>query len=134
LISTTPEEEAGIRPETYGRRMPSPIAALGLNQLRKIDAFNAERRATAKRWDDWCNRRGYARPVVVADSQPVFLRYPVLVGPERKRDTSWARAELGVGVGVWFVSHLHPAKGRVEGCPNADRAVAECVNIPCLLG
>jgi perosamine synthetase len=134
LISTTREEEVGVRPATYGRRMPPPIAALGLNQLLKVDALNAERRATARRWDDWCGRRGYPRPLVVPDSQPVFLRYPVLVEPERKRDTSWARAELGVGIGVWFVSHLHPAKERIEGCPNADRAVAGCVNLPCLLG
>jgi perosamine synthetase len=133
LISTSPEEELGIRPATYGWRMPPPIAALGLNQLRKIDEFNARRRATAKRWDDWCRSRGYRPPVVVSDSQPVFLRYPVLVEPERKRDTSWARAELGITLGVWFVSHLHPSKGRVEGCPNADRAVAGCVNFPCIL-
>jgi perosamine synthetase len=134
LISTTPEEEVGVRPATYGRRMPAPIAALGMNQLRKIDAFNAERRATATRWDEWCHRRGYRPPVVAPDSEPVFLRYPVLVEPAKKRDISWARAELGVGIGVWFVSHLHPAPGRLEHCPNADRAVAGCVNLPCLLG
>jgi dTDP-4-amino-4,6-dideoxygalactose transaminase len=134
LVSTSREEEAGIRPAHYGWRMPPPIAALGLNQLPKIDRFNAQRRETAKRWDDWCASRGYVRPVVVAGSDPVFLRYPVLVEPERKRDTSWGTPELGVALGVWFVSHLHPAAGRVEGCPNADRAVAGCVNMPCLLG
>jgi perosamine synthetase len=134
LISTLPEEELGIRPATYGWRMPPPIAALGLNQLLKIDQFNVQRRATAKRWDDWCRSRGYGRPLIVTGSEPVFLRYPVLVEPERKRDASWAKAELGVRLGVWFVSHLHPARDRIENCPSADRAVAGCVNFPCILG
>ena len=32
LVSTTREEERGIRPAYYGQKMPAPIAALGLNQ------------------------------------------------------------------------------------------------------
>jgi dTDP-4-amino-4,6-dideoxygalactose transaminase len=112
--------------------MPAPIAALGLNQFRKIDRYNAQRRDTARRWDNWCNDRGYQKPRVLEGSVPVFLRYPVLVEPERKRDRAWAVRELGLEAGVWFVSHLHPSKRRVEGCPNADQAVARCINFPCL--
>jgi dTDP-4-amino-4,6-dideoxygalactose transaminase len=133
VVSTTKEEERGEQPPGYGRRLSAPIAAIGLNQLRKLDAFNAQRRATARRWDDWCRSHGYGPPVVVADSEPVYLRYPVLVEPARKRETSWATRELGVRLGLWFVSHLHPSTIPVEGCPNASRAVAECVNFPCLL-
>ena len=130
--STTAEEIAGRRPAHYGRRMPAPIAALGLVQLAKVDAYNARRRAAAARWDAWCDAQGYARPRVAAGSRPVFLRYPVLVEPERKRDLSWARRTLGLTPGVWFVSHLHPAPGAVPGCPNADAAVARCINLPTL--
>jgi dTDP-4-amino-4,6-dideoxygalactose transaminase len=132
LISTTEEECRGIRPSYYGRRMPAPIAAIGRNQLQKIDAYNERRRVGARRWDAWCESSGHRKPVVIEHSVPVYLRYPVLVEPERKRNTSWARKELGVTLGVWYVTHTHPAVRVVEGCPNADQAVARCVNFPCL--
>jgi perosamine synthetase len=133
LVSTTKDECRGIRPSHYGRRMAAPIAAIGRNQLAKVDAYNERRRQTARRWDAWCESSGYRKPVVIDDSVPVFLRYPVLVEPEKKRDTTWALEELGVTLGVWFLTHTHPAPCEVTGCPNADEAVARCVNLPCLI-
>ena len=133
LISTTPEEEQGIRPSHYAQRMPTPIAALGLNQLSKVDAYNDRRRTTARRWDSWCEANGRAKPSVIPESVPVYLRYPTLVEPHLKQNRRWAERELGVTPGVWFLTHTHPAPRRVEGCPNADRAVRECINFPTLL-
>lgn len=133
VISTTKEEENGIRPSYYGRRMPAPIAAVGLNQLKKIDYYNAIRRETAKHWDDWSSERGYKLPFVVPGSIPVYLRYPIIVEPEKKKNTRWSYKDLGLRVGVWFVSHLHPAKRKVYGCKNADVAVRQCINLPGVL-
>lgn len=132
LVSTTLQEEKGIRPSHYGRKMPPPIAVLGLNQLKKIDYYNEQRRNIAKRWDLWCEENGYRRPFIKADSIPVYLRYPVLVEPEKKRNRSWAEKKLGVELGVWFVSHLHPVPRYLEECPQADEAVRRCINFPCL--
>lgn len=132
LISTTKEEERGVQPAHYGKRMPAPIAALGSNQLKKVDRYNELRRRTAQRWDHWCEERGYEKPMVVEGSLPVYLRYPVLVEPEKKRDRSWAE-ELGVEAGIWFTSNLHPAPRPVQGCPKADEAVERCVNLPTVM-
>jgi perosamine synthetase len=133
VVSTTPEEERGIRPGHYGCKMPSPIAAIGINQLEKVDRYNEQRRSTAGKWDRWCEAAGYVKPVVVQDSIPVFLRYPVLVEPDKKIDTLWARKELGVNPGVWFAGNCHPVSRPIIGCPNADRAVRQCVNFPTIL-
>ena len=133
LISTTSEEERSIRPIHYGQKMPAPIAALGLNQLKKVNFYNGLRRQTAKRWDCWCEANGYKKPLIVANSLPVYLRYPVLVEPEKKQSPSWALSELSVSLGVWFVSNIHPVPSQIEGCPNAERAVKECINFPTLL-
>jgi dTDP-4-amino-4,6-dideoxygalactose transaminase len=132
--TTTAAEIRGERPEDYGARLPAALAALGLNQLRKVDYYNQCRRVNASRWDAWCDEHGLARALVLPGSTPVFLRYPVLATPELKRDRSWARHKLGVELGVWFVSNLHPSPRAVEGCPNANRAVAGCINFPTLLG
>lgn len=132
IISTTQEEVLGIQPEHYGQRMPAAIAAIGINQISKINDYNRQRRATAKMWDRWCDTRGYKKPVVVKDSTPVYLRYPVLVKEKEKKDLSWAVEELGLLPGVWFVSNVHPAQIHVEDCQNADEAVRRCINFPCL--
>lgn len=131
LISTTSEEEKGICPKHYGRKMPAAIAAIGLNQLKKIDYYNDCRRKNAKRWDIWCEEHGYTKPVVIEDSNPVYLRYPVLVEPEKKQNGFWAYKDLGVSLGVWFVSNIHPSEN-VEGFLNADKAVSRCINFPTL--
>lgn len=132
LVSTTPEEERGMRPDHYGHRMPAPLASIGLNQLGKIDRFNNRRRTAAAAWDLWADEQGLRKPVRIPDSTPVFLRYPVLGAPEMKRDLSWAD-QLGVEPGVWFKTHVHPVQEPVSDCPTAGLAVDRCVNLPTIL-
>jgi len=133
IVSTTKEEESAIRPLRYGQRMAGAIAKLGLNQLKKLDSYNAQRRAAAVRWDAWCEENKIRKPLVANGSTPSFLRYPVLVPPEKKRDLAWARRELGIVPGVWFTTQTHPAHREVTGCPNGETAVQQCINFPTLL-
>lgn len=133
VISTTAAEIDGVKPQHYNSRMPAPVARLGLNQLQKIERFNNLRTKQAKKWDMWCDQNGYTKPLVLPDSQPVWLRYPVLVAPEKKRNTTWLLRELGIQAGVWFVSHLHPKAGHIADCPNCDIAVARCINLATLV-
>lgn len=133
LISTTPDEMRGQRPPDYGCRMGTPIALLASNQLQKLNAYNRRRRETARLWDEWCLGHEYAPAKVLPNSSPVYLRYPVMVAPERKQDVSWGRRELNVDVGVWFRGSLHPLDGCLPGLPGAAKAVASCINLPCLL-
>ena len=132
LASTTHEEIRGEKPAHYGSRMPAPLAAIGRNQLKKIDRYNELRRQQSQKWNQWCEKNHYNKPSVIPESKPVWLRFPVLVEPEKKRNTSWALKELGVEPGVWFLGHLHPKNGAVRDCPNADTAVAQCINFPTL--
>jgi len=131
--STSLLEQEQRRPPDYMQSMSPAIARLGLNQMAKIDDFNAQRRSTAYRWDEWCEAHGYDKPMVINDSVPVFLRYPVMVSPEMKAETKWGLNELGVEVGVWFLGNLHPNTRPVSGCPRADEAIQRCINLPCLL-
>jgi len=130
VISTAIEEFHGVKPSDYGAKMAAPVATLALNQLRKLEYYNIERRKTALYWTEWCQSKGYLPPVVIPESLPVFLRYPVMVEPHLKADPSWSHKELGVELGRWFVSHTHPAPSYVDNCPKADEAVARCVNFP----
>jgi perosamine synthetase len=130
FVPVSEEEMLGGGFELHGCRMPPSLAEVGLNQLGKLEERNRRRREAAERWDDWCGARGLARPLVLPGSEPVFLRYPVLVEPEMKSNTDWAYRELGVRPGVWFTSNLHPSELEVHGCPRADEAVRRCINLP----
>lgn len=132
MISTIKEEENSIMPSHYGRKMPVPIAKIGINQLMKIDNYNNQRRKSAKKWEAWCDKSGYTKPLVIDDSKPVFLRYPVIVEPEKKENLLWALKELKVKPGVWFISNIHPTNCNIEECPNGDKAVKQCINFPTL--
>ena len=131
-VSTSSGEMGGAQPDGYRARMSPAIARLGDNQLHKMESYNERRRARAERWHAFCDKHGLSRPLVIPASTPVFLRYPVLVEPQYKQKPSRMYRRYGVWPGVWFVSHLHPSSRAAQGCPNADEAVARCVNLPCL--
>jgi dTDP-4-amino-4,6-dideoxygalactose transaminase len=132
LQSTTKEEMSFKQPEDYGQRMPAPLAHVGRNQLKKLERLNERRRSSTKKWAEWCDTNGFVKPLVVPNSTPVYLRYPVLVTPEMKSDVSWGK-RLHTEIGVWFTSPIHPVPYKVDGCPNADEAVRRCINFPTLL-
>jgi dTDP-4-amino-4,6-dideoxygalactose transaminase len=130
IVSTTNQELQGIRPTHYGHKMPAPIAALGRNQLKKIDHYNHIRINSAKHWGDWCDQNGYQRPFIHPQSKPIYLRYPVLVEPGKKKDKVWAPRSFGIQIGVWFKGKTHPTDEDIKGCPNANIAVRQCINFP----
>jgi hypothetical protein len=100
--------------------------------LKKLDHYNERRRANARRWIEWCHDNGFIAPLEVMQSTPTYLRFPVLVRPEMKRDLRWAYRSLGVVPGTWFNTHLHPAPIRLDYLPNATVAVDRCINFPTL--
>lgn len=128
--STTEQETQGEKPSDYGKRMPNAMALLGLNQLAKIEKMNQRRRKEAENWKNWVITNNYNPLKVIDGSIPVFLRYPVLVEPDRKKNTLWSR-QLGVEIGVWFVSMEHPCKVECK-FKNASTAIEGCISFPTL--
>ena len=133
FTSTSRQEMDGAMPDGYRARMSPAVAQVAANQLGKIEIYNNKRRKIARRWDAWCDQNGYSKPLVIPESLPVFLRYPIIADPGFKRDPRRMSRRYGIKPGVWFVSHLHPSTRPVQGCPNADVAVERCINLPCLL-
>lgn len=128
IPSTTIQEINGIKPDNYGQRLPNALAMLGINQLAKIERINQERREMAKHWEEWALMNSYKPLMVIPFSKPIYLRYPLLVEPEKKGNLNWAR-KMGVKPGVWFVSMEHP---RNIVCPykNASLAIRQNINFP----
>jgi hypothetical protein len=95
-----------------------------------LDQINESRRSNAIQWDDWCNQNNIKRPVIIPDSIPVYLRYPIIVDERKKKSVLWAMKKLNVKPGIWFCSNIHPSNIKVPKCPAADIAVKGCINFP----
>ncbi len=130
-VSTTDEEILGHEPAGYIRRMATPCATIASQQLSALDGINAQRRDSAARWTEACSTLQVDTAMVIADSEPTFLRYPVMLrDARRKTDWRWQLETFNCVGGDWFRSHLHPSDLPVDNCPAAAEAVARCINLP----
>jgi perosamine synthetase len=130
---TSSAELRGMKPAAYEQRLSNAQAAVGLEQLRTLDANLAHRRRIAERYRVRLSERGVAVPQPPNGSEPSFVRYPVLV--ENRAAAQHAVAAHAV-LGTWFTSVLEealsPAFGDyVDGsCPRAEMVARHLVNLP----
>ncbi|GHD80152.1 DegT/DnrJ/EryC1/StrS family aminotransferase [Vogesella fluminis] len=125
----------------YKYNMPDTAAAMGIHQLKKINAFLAKREALAARFD----RELADLPLILparpqdAGSTHAWHLYPVRLKPEAgiSRDDFIARmAELGIGCSVHFIPlHRQPVwrdgySLKRESFPVADAAFEAEVTLP----
>ncbi len=124
----------------FNFRMTDAQAAVGLEQLKKLDGFNGRRIEIA---NQYCERlggiRGLTLPCVSPDVKHVFHIYCVLVEREfrlNKEDFMW---ELYTGKRIQVWSHYMPIhlttayrrRGHHEGeCPVAEALFHKYVSLP----
>jgi perosamine synthetase len=129
----TLEEIRGSRPPVYEQRLSNAQAALGLLQLRRLDANLSHRRSLARQYQSLLSERGIQTLQVPERSQPSYVRYPVWVAD---RDAVTRTAAPYAVLGTWFTSVLEqaisPAYGDYEigRCPMAEEAARHLVNLP----
>jgi len=124
----------------FNFRMTDAQAAVGVEQLKKLDGFNGRRIEIA---NQYCERlggiRGLTLPYVSPDVKHVFHIYCVLVEPEfrlNKEDFMW---DLYTGKRIKVWSHYMPIhlttayrrRGHHEGeCPVAEALFHKYVSLP----
>jgi len=124
----------------FNYRMTEIQAAVGLVQLRKLDALNARRIEIARKYSEGLSDiLGLQLPHVPSDRKHVFHIYLLLLGPEfrhSKEDFMW---ELYTGRQIKAWSHYMPihltkiyrSLGHAEGeCPVAEAMFDRYVSIP----
>jgi perosamine synthetase len=130
---TTNEEARGLKPRNYEQRLSNAQAALGLRQLRSLDANVAHRRAVADRYTSRLSELGIRPYEAPAKAQPALVRYPVRV---RNRTATLRAVGPHAALGTWFTSVLQESLSPsycdyVEGsCPEAESAARQLVNLP----
>jgi perosamine synthetase len=122
----------------YNFRMTDLSAAIGLEQLRKLDAFNARRQNTAAYYNDTIRCPGIILPEETAGVEHVYHQYVVRVTDEARLTRDQLAIALrgrGIGTAVHYPIPLHRQpvfeKCSSKGCcPVADQLAAEVLSLP----
>ena len=120
-------------------RLTDMQAALGLSQLRRLDAFLRRRRELVARYDRLLADLPVTRPLVDLLEESAWHLYVIRIDPQRagktRRQVYDAMRAAGIGVQVHYIPvHLHPyyrALGFKPGhCPEAERYSEEALSLP----
>ncbi|HEX5450783.1 MAG TPA: UDP-4-amino-4,6-dideoxy-N-acetyl-beta-L-altrosamine transaminase [Candidatus Limnocylindrales bacterium] len=121
----------------FNYRITDVGCALGLSQLRRLDAFLARRRAIAARYTAaLATVPGLSLPAVAPDVSPAWHLYVIRTAdPSRRRPLFDAMRRQGLGVQVHYIPvYRHPYYedlGYSEGlCPKAEGYYARAISIP----
>jgi len=117
-------------------RLSDVASALGLSQLRRLDAFRVRRAEIFERYRAALHDvEGLGLPTTEPGTEPVWHLFPVRVLDGRRREVYDAMREQGVGVQVNYVpAYWHPVYadlGYPRGlCPDAEAFYAEELSLP----
>ena len=131
--ATVDDELIGLRPARYEERLSNGQAAVGVQQLRQLDANLEHRRRLSELYAQLFSERGLRGPTVADSDEPAFARYPVWVTDRPAVEASLAPLAVP---GTWFTSVLEEAVSPhygdyVEGsCPRAEQAATQLYNFP----
>jgi perosamine synthetase len=129
----------------FNYRLTDIACALGLSQLKKLEANLARRREIAARYTAaFRNLRGVIVPSVRPNVNPAWHLYPIRVNPaqldtDRAHVFTALRAE-NIGVNVHYIPvHLHPYYRERFGyqggeCPAAEAAYEQLISLPMFHG
>jgi perosamine synthetase len=132
-VPTTLDERRGGRPRNFEQRLSNGQAAVGLSQLRGLQANLQHRELVASAYEKALSRSGLRLPRVPPNATPAYVRYPIWVDDRPAVIRALARHAV---VGTWFTSVLEEAEppeaaGYVPGsCPHAEQAARHLINLP----
>jgi len=113
--------------------MPNFCAAIGLVQLRRVDAAIARRRDICRRYDDAFRGLASVQPLAVDYAETAPHLYIVRVPAERRDRFMAFLGERGVGTGIHYIAnHLQPyfAPFATEPLPRTDALWRQIVSLP----
>jgi perosamine synthetase len=129
----------------FNYRLPDIVCALGIEQLKKLDANLARRREIAGRYTAaFAEIPGVIPPTVRAEANPAWHLYPIRLQLERltadRGEIFRALRAENIGVNVHYIPvHLHPyyrekSGYRVGEFPVAEDAYARLISLPMFHG
>ncbi len=124
----------------YNYRMTDLQAALGVSQMKRIDAFIAKRRAVAERYNQaFSNDLDIITPAQEKDGLSAWHLYVIQVPKDKRQEVFLRLREKGIGVNVHYIPvHTQPYYrdlGYKEGdFPQAEAYYAGAISLPMYYG
>lgn len=121
-------------------RLPDVLAALGVSQFRKLNAFKLRRAALHKAYNEaFADLTEAQLPATISGADPAWHLYPLRVPAGRRKDVFTELRGLGIGVQVNYMpAYWHPVfedLGYKRGmCPNAEAYYAQEISLPLFPG
>ena len=135
--AVTKDENKGILPEYFPQKMPNALAALALNQIKKIDTMNRHRKEIVQIYRQELKKKGIQ--VVFEESNdinPVYLKFPIIVNNQEKVVKRMKDNNIYLNDG-WLDSPIVPPKTLLEkvcyntgSCPKAEDIAKKIVSLP----
>jgi perosamine synthetase len=115
----------------YNFRMTDICAAIGLEQLRKLDGFTEKRQGNAAYLDEGLEK--VATPFVASDRTHVYHQYTIAV--ENRDEFNTKLNDEGIGTGIYYPvpineQEYYKALGYASDTPNASEAAKRMLSIP----
>ena len=122
----------------YNFRMSNILAAIGVEQLKKLDEMNAKRRGLSSRLTSALEEiPELEAPEEISGNEHVYQMYTILVQDREKRDQLVKTLnEKGVGASVHFYPPVHqmkPFRGnrfRKDNLENTEKVAAKIITLP----
>jgi perosamine synthetase len=114
----------------FNNRMTDVHAAIGVEQLKRLEFFTKRRIENAKYLTE--NLKGVITPKVREGAVHVYHQYTIRVAAEKRSALMAHLAENGVGSDVYYPTPVHrlPSFGLELDLPNTEIAARECMSIP----
>jgi perosamine synthetase len=114
--AVTKNENQGILPDYFPRRLPNALAALALHQLEKLDKFNSHRKELAAYYEK--ELEGDARYKIIfkeydKKKEPIFMKYPLLAKNPKEILNTMKANKIYLGDG-WSDSAIMPPATSLE--------------------
>lgn len=123
----------------FNSRLDTLQAVVLSAKLRRLEGWNAARRAAARRYDELlAGLPGVVRPVVAAGNEPVWHLYVIRVsaGPKTRDRVLAELTAAGIGAGIHYPNPLHLTGAfaylgyRPGDFPVAEQTAGEVLSLP----
>jgi dTDP-4-amino-4,6-dideoxygalactose transaminase len=118
----------------FNFRMTDVHAAIGLEQLKKLNKFNQDRQANASYLS--AHLRGVAVPFIPDDCEHVFHQYTIRVPCADRDEMIKYLREHGIGPGIYYPIPIHKQAyymhelGYEQTLPESERAAEDVLSLP----
>jgi dTDP-4-amino-4,6-dideoxygalactose transaminase len=130
------QEKRGMKPDYFPKNLPDAMAAMALNQFKKLEKFNKHRQQIAQLYYENLINTKFELQQNFSERKNIFLRFTVK-HPKAHEILYEAWHKKNILLGDWYTTPIAPfdtkneeIKYRVGCCPNAENLAKQTLNLP----